>query len=200
MVTRCADARSFLGWFSMVELASTVLKTRDLLNLRSYDVSELLEYDDRYQMHPTKQTDEGALKSVVWIFKEPRVLGVALVKDLVKTMEENEANEGMIVGGMRFTPAAKKLALETKVELIQGTYASFDLFSHELVPPHSIADEDEVRLVLEHYGIGRDEIPRILRSDPAAKMLGAKPGQVIRIERLSDTAGSVYYYRLVVSS
>ncbi|MFQ5833200.1 MAG: DNA-directed RNA polymerase subunit H [Candidatus Thorarchaeota archaeon] len=184
----------------MVELASTVLKTRDLLNLRSYDVSELLEYEDRYQMLPTKHTDEEEVKSVVWIFKEPRVVGVAIVKDLVKTMEESESNEGMIVGGMRFTPAAKKLALETRVELIQGTYASFDLFSHELVPPHSIADEEEVRLVLEHYGIGRDEIPRILRSDPAAKVLGAKPGQVIRIERQSDTAGSVYYYRLVVSS
>ncbi len=200
MVTGYADAQSFLGWFSMVELASTVLKTRDLLNLRSYDVSELLEYEDRYQMYPTKHADEGEIKSVVWIFKEPRVVGVAIVKDLVKIMEESESTEGMIVGGMRFTPAAKKLALETRVELIQGTYASFDLFSHELVPAHSIADEDEVRLVLEHYGIGRDEIPRILRSDPAAKVLGAKPGQVIRIERQSDTAGSVYYYRLVVGS
>ncbi|MHA1938752.1 MAG: DNA-directed RNA polymerase subunit RpoH/Rpb5 C-terminal domain-containing protein, partial [Candidatus Thorarchaeota archaeon] len=63
-----------------------------------------------------------------------------------------------------------------------------------------IADEDEVTLVLEYYGIARDQIPRILRDDPAAKVLGAKPGQVVRIQRESDTAGAVYYYRLVVSS
>jgi DNA-directed RNA polymerase subunit H (RpoH/RPB5) len=127
-------------------------------------------------------------------------VGVAIVKDLIKKMEESASHEGMIVGGTRFTPAAKKLAMETRVELVEGTYASFDLFSHELVPPHSIADEAEVSLLLEHYGITRDEIPRILRTDPAAKVLGAKTGQVIRIERESDTAGSVYYYRLVVSS
>jgi len=184
----------------MVELASIVLKTRDLLNLRSYNVHELLEYEDSYVMHPVKHSDGGDTKSVVWIFKEPRVVGVALVKDITRRMEEAEAQEGMIVGGLRFTPAAKKYALETRVELVEGTYASFDLFSHELVPSHSIADDDEVSLLLEHYGIMRDEIPRILRTDPAAKVLGAKPGQVIRIDRDSDTAGSVYYYRLVVSA
>ncbi|MFW9804457.1 MAG: DNA-directed RNA polymerase subunit H, partial [Candidatus Thorarchaeota archaeon] len=85
-----------------------------------------------------------------------------------------------------------------RVELVLGNYASFDLFSHELVPSHTIADEDEVSLVMEHYGIARDQIPRILRNDPAVKVLGAKPGQVVRIERDSDTAGGVYYYRLVV--
>jgi DNA-directed RNA polymerase I, II, and III subunit RPABC1 len=184
----------------MVELASIILKTRDLLNLRSYRVHELLEYEDNYAMYPVKQTKDGDFKSLVWVFKEPRVVGVAIVKDLVKRMEETASHEGMIVGGIRFTPAAKKLAIETRVELVEGTYASFDLFSHELVPPHSIADEGEVDLLLGHYGITRDEIPRILRSDPAAKVLGAKPGQVIRIERESDTAGSVYYYRLVVNS
>ncbi|UCH05995.1 MAG: DNA-directed RNA polymerase subunit H [Candidatus Thorarchaeota archaeon] len=90
--------------------------------------------------------------------------------------------------------------METRVELVEGTYASFDLFSHELVPAHSIAEEREVSLLLDYYGITREEIPRILRSDPAAKVLGARTGQVVRIERESETAGSVYYYRLVVSS
>ncbi|MFX1603604.1 MAG: DNA-directed RNA polymerase subunit H [Promethearchaeota archaeon] len=184
----------------MVELASIILKTRNLLTLRSYSVHEILEYEDSYAMYPVRHTKDGDIKSLVWILKEPRVVGVAIVKDLVKRMEETASHEGMIVGGMRFTPAAKKLALETRVELVEGTYASFDLFSHELVPPHSIADEGEVKILLEHYGITRDEIPRILRSDPAAKVLGAKTGQVIRIERNSDTAGSVYYYRLVVGS
>ncbi|MFW9975737.1 MAG: DNA-directed RNA polymerase subunit RpoH/Rpb5 C-terminal domain-containing protein [Candidatus Thorarchaeota archaeon] len=30
--------------------------------------------------------------------------------------------------------------------------------------------------------------------------MGAKIGQVIRVERNSDTAGRVYYYRLVVDA
>jgi DNA-directed RNA polymerase I, II, and III subunit RPABC1 len=184
----------------MIEFPSNVVKTRGLLNLRAFTVEELLEYEGRFEMHPVKEKDGMTIKSVVWILKEPRVVGIAIVKDVVKRMEEVHAQEGILVGGSRFTPAAKKHALQVRVELVLGNYASFDIFSHELVPPHSIADEEEVSLVLDYYGISRDQIPRILRDDPAAKVLGAKPGQVVRIERESDTAGAVYYYRLVVIS
>jgi DNA-directed RNA polymerase subunit H (RpoH/RPB5) len=184
----------------MIELPRTVAKVRSLLNLRSYEVSELLEYEERYEMHPVRHFEEHDVKSVVWIFKEPRVVGIAIVKDLQKKMEEEDAQEGMLVGGSRFTPAAKKHALATRIELVLGTYSSFDLFEHDLVPDHVIADESEVSLVLDHYGITRDKIPRIFRDDPAARVLGAKPGQVIRIARQSETAGDVYYYRLVTSS
>ncbi|MFW9767203.1 MAG: DNA-directed RNA polymerase subunit H [Candidatus Thorarchaeota archaeon] len=81
-----------------------------------------------------------------------------------------------------------------------GNYASFDLFQHELVPQHIIALDEEVQLVLEHYGIKKSQLPRIFRDDPAVKVLGARPGQVIRVQRESPTAGKVFYYRLVVDS
>ncbi|MBY8998061.1 MAG: DNA-directed RNA polymerase subunit H [Candidatus Thorarchaeota archaeon] len=106
----------------------------------------------------------------------------------------------MLVGGSRFTPASKKFAKESRVELVDGGYASFDLFEHELVPPHIIAADDEIQLVLDHYGIEKNKLPRIRRDDPAVKVLGARPGQVIRIERDSLTAGTSFYYRLVVDS
>ncbi|MHA2085820.1 MAG: DNA-directed RNA polymerase subunit H [Candidatus Thorarchaeota archaeon] len=84
------------------------------------------------------------------------------------------------------------------MELVEGGYASFELFGHELVPKHIIATDEEVQLVLGHYGIEKSQLPRIRREDPAARVLGAKISQVIRIERESPTAGKVYYYRLVV--
>jgi DNA-directed RNA polymerase subunit H len=139
-------------------------------------------------------------KYSVWIVLVQKVVGVAYVKDVARDMEETESHRGMIVGGLRFTPAAKKMALVSRVELVDGGYASFDLFEHELVPPHIIASEEEIQLVLEHYGIERNQLPRIFRDDPAVKVLGARPGQIIRIERESHTAGSSYYYRLVVDS
>ncbi|MEM2142071.1 MAG: DNA-directed RNA polymerase subunit H [Candidatus Thorarchaeota archaeon] len=81
---------------------------------------------------------------------------------------------------------------------MEGTYSSFDLFQHELVPKHVIASEEEVQMVLDHYRISKSQLPRILKDDPVAKMLGAKVGQVLRIERPSETAGVTFYYRLVV--
>jgi len=193
-----SGATALFGCFEMVELPSIVIKTRSLLRLRGYVANELLEYEDRYVLIPEKRTADSVIRSVVWIFKEPRVVGVALVKDILRNMEEVDAQEGILVGGSRFTPAAKKQARESRVELIQGNYSSFDLFEHELVPKHLIASEEEVEMVLKHYGITKTQLPRILRNDPAARVLGAKPGQVIRIERDSPTAGKTYYYRLVI--
>ncbi len=149
-------------------------------------------------MLPEREHRGDIIKKVVWIYKIPKVVGVALVRDLVREMEEQNAQEGMLVGGSRFTPAAKKQARQSRVELVEGGYSSFELFGHELVPKHIIASIEEVQLVTNHYGIEKTQLPRIAREDPAAKVLGAKIGQVVRIERDSPTAGKVYYYRLVV--
>jgi DNA-directed RNA polymerase subunit H len=183
----------------MIQLPSAVIRTRGLLNLRSFSVDEVLEYDDKYVMYPTRDVQGPIQKYVVWILKEPKVVGVAYVKDLAREMEETDSQRGMLVGGLRFTPAAKKMALISRVELVDGGYASFDLFEHELVPTHIIAPEEEIQLVLDHYGIEKNQLPRIFRDDPAVKVLGARPGQIIRIERDSPTAGRTFYYRLVVN-
>jgi DNA-directed RNA polymerase subunit H (RpoH/RPB5) len=182
----------------MTEIHGVVVKTRALLVLRGYQVKELFEYESRFAMYPRKNDNGTDIKLVVWVFKEPKVIGVAFVKDLVKEMEEKDAQEGMLVGGSRFTPAAKKHARMTRVELVKGNYASFDLFKHEVVPTHTIAKNEEIELVLKYYKILKPQLPRILRNDPAVKVLGAKAGQVIRIKRESQTAGTSYYYRLVV--
>jgi DNA-directed RNA polymerase subunit H (RpoH/RPB5) len=137
-------------------------------------VEELLEYEDRYVMHPTREAEDVTVKSTVWIFKEPKVIGVAVVRELVKAMEESQAHEGMLVGGSRVTPASKKLSREMRVELVEGGYSSFDLFGHNLVPKHIVADEDEIKLVLDHYGITRSQLPRIYRTDAAVKVRSDK--------------------------
>ncbi|TFG34371.1 DNA-directed RNA polymerase subunit H [Candidatus Thorarchaeota archaeon] len=106
----------------------------------------------------------------------------------------------MLVGGTRFTPASIKYAKASKVELVEGNYSSFDLFHHQLVPNHVIVKPTEVELLMQHYKIKKTQLPRVYSSDPAARALGARPGQVLRIERDSETSGQTYYYRLVVDS
>jgi DNA-directed RNA polymerase subunit H len=46
-------------------------------------------------------------------------------------------------------------------------------------------------------GIRERDLPRILDSDPVAKIIRARPGQVLRITRKSPTAGETIYYRMV---
>lgn len=184
----------------MPDFPTIVEKTRALLALRGFRTHELYEYEDRYTMRPEKQVADTLVRYVIWILKEERVVGVALVRELVKEMEEIEAQRGMLVGGTRFTPASTKYAKSSRVELVEGNYSSFDLFDHELVPSHVIIGTSEVERLTDHYKIKKTQLPRIYSSDPAARVLGARPGQVVRIERDSDTSGKSYYYRLVVDS
>ena len=69
---------------------------------------------------------------------------------------------------------------------------------HELVPRHEILKEEEKKKVLQKFGVTENELPQIRVSDPVLETAGAKPGQMVKITRKSQTAGEAIYYRLVV--
>jgi DNA-directed RNA polymerase subunit H len=69
---------------------------------------------------------------------------------------------------------------------------------HEMVPDHQIMTEEDVKTLLETFDIMEDHLPKIYHDDPAVKACGAKPGNVIKIVRKSQTAGEATSYRLVV--
>ena len=69
---------------------------------------------------------------------------------------------------------------------------------HILVPKHEILPTEEKQNVLQKYNASPQQFPYILESDPVIKEIGAKPGDLIKITRASETAGQTAYYRLVV--
>jgi len=52
--------------------------------------------------------------------------------------------------------------------------------------------------VLERYHVKPYQLPWIKASDPVAIILGAEPGDIIRIRGRSETAGEYISYRYVV--
>jgi DNA-directed RNA polymerase subunit H len=72
-----------------------------------------------------------------------------------------------------------------------------DVSQHELVPEHSVLDEDEVEAVLADYEIDRTELPKIKRKDPALPD-DAEIGDVVKIVRDSRTTDESVVYRLVI--
>jgi len=75
---------------------------------------------------------------------------------------------------------------------------SYDVFQHELVPKHILLKPDEAKNVLEQYHIRPFQLPYIKSTDPAARAVGAKPGDIIKVVRRSQTAGESDFYRYVV--
>ena len=70
--------------------------------------------------------------------------------------------------------------------------------NHVLVPKHELLDAKAKDAVLKKYGVELNQLPIILKDDPAIKTFGVKPGDVIEITRESVTSGMSIYYRVVV--
>lgn len=73
-----------------------------------------------------------------------------------------------------------------------------NIFENKLVPSHRLLSDEEKKGLLSELGIRTIQLPKILASDSAIKNLKAKPGDVIEIERKSQTAVNSKYYRVVV--
>ena len=74
---------------------------------------------------------------------------------------------------------------------------SFDVRNHQLVCKHSTASDSEKETLAKKYDIRIQDLPKILVKDHAIAHLSPKPGDVIKIERESKTAGKTSYYRAV---
>lgn len=79
----------------------------------------------------------------------------------------------------------------------------FNVLEHELVPEHRLLAEEEADRILKALRITKDQLPKIRRSDPVVQVLERiegpiEEGRIIKVTRVSDTAGVSEAYRLVI--
>jgi DNA-directed RNA polymerase subunit H len=75
---------------------------------------------------------------------------------------------------------------------------AFDVNKHRLVPKHSKLNDSEVKKLCENYHIKVKDLPRILKDDSGIIKLNVKSGDIVKVERVSRTAGVTTYYRVVI--
>lgn len=73
----------------------------------------------------------------------------------------------------------------------------YNILEHVLVPNATILEEKDVEELKKKYHLKTTaQLPEISRYDPQALALCLRPGQVIQLERKSDTAMTYPYYRV----
>ena len=71
------------------------------------------------------------------------------------------------------------------------------MVKHELVPKHELLSLEEAKLILETYNVTLDQMPKILKDDPAIRDFKANPGDLIKIVRTNELGKSIYYRGVV---
>lgn len=87
------------------------------------------------------------------------------------------------------------------VQVFEIRELQFNISKHKLVPKHRLIDSssDIINTILQRLNIkSRSQLPIILRSDPMAKFLNAKPGDLVEITRFSPTSAEHVFYRMCV--
>ena len=91
------------------------------------------------------------------------------------------------------------LSNETRfVQTFDVKELSMNISTHVLVPKHEIVPDRDIPELLQELNAQEQQLPAILRTDPMAKYLGVRPGQIMKITRASPTAGTYVMYRRCV--
>lgn len=172
-----------------------------LIERRGFEITKRVEGEKEGIIDIHAKATEKKLKRTLFIriILDTPTVGVEILRNTVKERDSGEFSHAILIGGERYTYAARREAAQMDVELLHHRFLSIDLFMHDLVPEHDILTEEEIEEVEKQYGVTRENLPKIKAGDPAAKAIGARPGDVIRIIRESETAGHHPVYRYCIS-
>jgi DNA-directed RNA polymerase I, II, and III subunit RPABC1 len=171
-------------------------KANVLMSLRGYKMLKRQEKKEGVSFLAKVRRYKGNV--LIWCIPTEGTVGVQHINQMKKAMKDEEVERGIIIASGRYTQTAKTNAAKKHIELIARIFPSFNIFDHSLVPKHEIMTQEEKQKLLDAYRVKPYQLPRIKASDSAAKAIGARPGDIVRIIRDSQTAGKYTAYRYVV--
>jgi DNA-directed RNA polymerase subunit H (RpoH/RPB5) len=170
-------------------------KVQILLKLRGY---KLLSEEETKEGKVFTVEGRRKKKLIVWAITNVETIGIRYINQLAKRIETQTLDGGVIISNGRFTYSSKANSRKKGVELIPSNFPSFNIFDHFLVPTHEILSSEEKEAVLKKYRVHPYQLPLLRTSDPISKVIGARPGDLVKVTRESQTAGEHVSYRYVV--
>uniref|UniRef100_A0A0X3NQH0 DNA-directed RNA polymerases I, II, and III subunit RPABC1 n=1 Tax=Schistocephalus solidus TaxID=70667 RepID=A0A0X3NQH0_SCHSO len=136
-------------------------------------------------------------------FPEEEKVNMKTIRAYVDQMQQDHTYKAILVLQDRgLTPAAKtaiaELSYKYTLECFFENELMVNITEHELVPQHIVLTQEEKKELLDRYRLKESQLPKMQVSDPVSRYYGLRRGQVVRINRPSETAGRYITYRIVV--
>lgn len=164
--------------------------------------------DNRDRINLLAYKQSSPTDRIVAFFPGEATVGTQTLKQYFEKMEEQKASAAIVVILKKISTFASKSIEQMAADPDPSKRQIMEVFleeellinitEHELVPSHKLLDDDAKQALLKRYKLKETQLPRLQAKDPVAKYYGLKRGQVVKIERPSETAGRYITYRLVV--
>ncbi len=165
-----------------------------IIKYRNFNVDSVEKEEDRL----VYRLSRGDEKYLMHILMDKKTVGIAFIRELRDQVQAGDVTGGIIIADGKYTYSARSNAPEMSIELVPSSLPTFDLFEHAYVPFHEILTDEERKEISEKFHAEPFQFPWIRSTDPISIILGAKPGDVLRVTHKSETAGRYLSYRYVV--
>lgn len=126
-----------------------------------------------------------------------KVQGIAklpLVKDF---LNQYKYNHKIFVFDSISEKVKMSLSILPNTEVFNEVFLMINILEHIDCPKYEILNEEEAKEVLSSYIIKKNELPKILTTDPIVEYYNLKRGDIMRIIRPSEQSGKTIAYRIV---
>ncbi len=175
-----------------------------MLKKRGYSV---LTNDDSYSTNSIIATrnigderSETTEETIIVFFSNELKIGITQIRAYIEEMKQLEIEHAILITKGTYTSSATKgvVLAPVRIELFTEKETRIDITEHSLQPKFKMCNRDEIETVLSKFDIKLTQLPRMKKTDPIARFYGAKPKDVFKITRPSETAGLYTSYRVVV--
>ena len=160
----------------------------------------------------TTEPDSDGNKALVKYIFTSKIKVSSIASLLIELKETEILNEGdtfiLITKDRNIGKASgQDTIIESQLESLYNEHKIFvqmfwidklitNIMDHEIVPEHVIISNSEKETLIEKYNIvSYNQLPIILKTDPVAKLLGMRRGDVCKIVSPSETSGEYISYR-----
>ena len=185
---------------------------KKMMEVRGYDKDyEKIDYDDWISKIRKEKIMKGIFrkkdvndpnKKIILYYQyfPDQKVNTVYINEFLELMREIKVNSGIIIISGKLSQQAKQkvqeINKELQVEIFTVNELVVNITEHELVPKHILLSKEDKDILLKRYKIKENQLPKILVTDPVARFLGLKRGDVVKIIRNSETAGRYITYRI----
>ena len=186
----------------------------DMLYNRGYEKYPLMSYEEFKDKSRSELAIKTKLRQNYKIHRDPvnvyfpdeEKVGVKPIRTYKNEMSEENVKNAIIIvidGVTSFARCeilgmSRDLAEPINIEIFSETEMIFDITTHELNPKFELLTITEKTEILEKYSIKENALPKMLITDPISRYYGLKKGDMVKITRSSETAGSYILYKIVL--